>query len=159
MPAAIAQTWGCNVLSEGSHQAASRADMRALCMGLTLSILVWAHAIDVSVGKQRIAKKAHDHQHVSGGGNRRPRPTKEFIYVYDMPSKFTADIAQLSPEWHPDQYDYDQVTATVMCLKRSPFLPSTESVYLFRNHSEPLRHYVCLQHSHQYCIAISRLAS
>ena len=116
--------------------------MRALWLGLTLSLLAWAHAMDMSVGKERIAKKAHNHPHASGGGNRRQRPTKDFIYVYDMPAKFTADITQLSPEWHSDQYDYDQVIATVMCLERSPFLPCSVSVSHFRNHSEAMRHHL-----------------
>ena len=32
-----------------------------------------------------------------------------FIYVYDMPSEFTDDLTQLPVQWHPSQYDYDQV--------------------------------------------------
>ena len=72
-------------------------------------LLAWTHAAEESVGKQRISKKTLEHPHASGGGIRRQRPTKEYIYVYDMPAKFTADIRKLSPEWHSDQYDYDQV--------------------------------------------------
>ena len=65
------------------------------------------------MGKQRIARRTHEHPHASGGGLRRQMPTKEIVYVYDMPAKFTTDITQLSPEWHSDQYDYDQVSFTM----------------------------------------------
>ena len=34
--------------------------------------------------------------------------------MYNMPAKFTTDIQQLAPEWHSDQYDYDQVRHAVM---------------------------------------------
>lgn len=34
---------------------------------------------------------------------------EEFIYVYDMPAEFTDDLSQLPVQWHPSQYDYDQV--------------------------------------------------
>lgn len=60
------------------------------------------------ISKQRITAKGREYIHGSVSG-RRPRPTKEFLYVYDMPSKFTSDIKKLSVEWHPEQYDYDQV--------------------------------------------------
>ena len=50
---------------------------------------------------------------------------KDFIYVYDMPAKFTADVRQLSPEWHSEQYDYDQVCMVVLQF-RTPIM-STES--------------------------------
>ncbi len=60
------------------------------------------------ISKQRITAKGREHIHGSVSG-RRPRPTKEFVYVYDMPAKFTSDIQKLSVEWHPEQYDYDQV--------------------------------------------------
>ncbi len=78
-------------------------------------LLAWSHAADIeNVGKQRISKKIHEHAHANGGGFRRQRPTKEYIYVYNMPAKFTTDIQQLAPEWHSDQYDYDQVRHAVM---------------------------------------------
>ena len=32
------------------------------------------------------------------------------IYVHDMPSHFTKDLTQLPVQWHPSQYDYDQVS-------------------------------------------------
>ena len=35
-----------------------------------------------------------------------------FIYVYDMPGEFTDDLTQLPVQWHPSQYDYDQVRCT-----------------------------------------------
>ena len=35
-----------------------------------------------------------------------------FIYVYDMPGDFTDDLTQLPVQWHPSQYDYDQVSCT-----------------------------------------------
>jgi hypothetical protein len=84
--------------------------MRGLLLGLAFSLLACGHATDVSVGKQRIARKPQEHPHASGGGMRRHKPNKEFVYVYDMPAKFTTHITQLSPEWHSDQYDYDQVS-------------------------------------------------
>ena len=64
------------------------------------------------MGKQRIARKTQEHPHASGGGLRRHKPNTEFVYVYDMPAKFTTHITQLSPEWHSEQYDYDQVSFT-----------------------------------------------
>ena len=84
--------------------------MRALALGLALSLLAYGHAADVSLGKRHIARKTHEHPHASGGGLRWQMPTKEIVYVYDMPARFTTDITQLSPEWHSDQYDYDQVS-------------------------------------------------
>lgn len=99
--------------------------MRALYLGLLLSALAWSHAAESSVGKQRIAKKTHEHPHAAGGGLRRQRATKKFVYVYDMPTKFTADIAQLQPEWHSDQYDYDQVSFTRCFFEH---VPSTSTV-------------------------------
>ena len=55
------------------------------------------------IGKHRVA-------HASGGGRRTIHSTaKEMIYVYDMPAKYTEDILALPAEWHPEQYDYDQV--------------------------------------------------
>ncbi len=41
------------------------------------------------------------HEHIS--------VPKSFVYVYDMPSKFTSDILDLPTIWHPEQYDIDQV--------------------------------------------------
>lgn len=35
-----------------------------------------------------------------------------YIYVYDMPSEFTDDLTELPVQWHPSQYDYDQVFET-----------------------------------------------
>lgn len=60
------------------------------------------------ISKQRFSAKAREHAH-GGPLARRPRPSKEFVYVYDMPAKFTSDIKALDVEWHPEQYDYDQV--------------------------------------------------
>lgn len=59
------------------------------------------------VGKHRVAR---EYAHASGGGRRTIHSTaKEMIYVYDMPAKYTEDILALPAEWHPEQYDYDQV--------------------------------------------------
>lgn len=69
------------------------------------------------ISKQRMLK-TREHAH-GGGLGRRSRPTKEFIYVYDMPAKFTSDVKELSLDWHPEQYDYDQVciqTASTMAI-------------------------------------------
>jgi hypothetical protein len=41
---------------------------------------------------------------------------EEFIYVYDMPAEFTDDLSQLPVQWHPSQYDYDQVCPFLNCL-------------------------------------------
>ena len=35
---------------------------------------------------------------------------KNFVYVYDMPSKFNSEILDLPTIWHPEQYDIDQVS-------------------------------------------------
>lgn len=46
---------------------------------------------------------------------------KSFVYVYEMPSKFTSDILDLPTIWHPEQYDIDQVQypyRSAMHLKR-----------------------------------------
>ena len=84
--------------------------MNRIWLVLLPSLLALSHAAEIeNVGKQRLFKKSHEHAHAGGGGMRRQRPSKEYIYIYDMPAKFTADIQQLSPEWHSDQYDYDQV--------------------------------------------------
>lgn len=85
-------------------------------------LLAGSHASEIeNVGKQRLSKKFHEHAHVSGGGIKRQRPTKEYMYVYDMPAKYTADIRKLSPEWHPDQYDFDQVCRAVMRAQHPAF--------------------------------------
>lgn len=61
------------------------------------------------ISKQRITAKTRERVHGSPSG-RRARPTKAFVYVYDMPAKFTSDVKALNVEWHPEQYDYDQVS-------------------------------------------------
>ncbi|CAL8466706.1 g6242 [Coccomyxa elongata] len=47
----------------------------------------------------------------TGAGVRHPHaaPPKEFIYIYDLPSEFNEDLKELPVQWHPEQYDYDQV--------------------------------------------------
>ena len=40
------------------------------------------------------------------------KPQEGFIYVYDMPGEFTDGLTQLPVQWHPSQYDYDQVRCT-----------------------------------------------
>ena len=42
------------------------------------------------------------HEHIS--------VPKNFVYVYDMPSKFNTEILDLPTIWHPEQYDIDQVS-------------------------------------------------
>lgn len=42
---------------------------------------------------------------------------EDFIYVYDMPGEFTDDLTQLPVQWHPSQYDYDQVRRTQKCIQ------------------------------------------
>lgn len=47
----------------------------------------------------------------TGAGVRHPHaaPPSEFIYIYDLPSEFNEDLKELPVQWHPEQYDYDQV--------------------------------------------------
>ncbi|CAL8466705.1 g6241 [Coccomyxa elongata] len=90
---------------------ASQAALRVailLCGLCNLPVHGDSLAPSAIISKQRITAKGREHIHGSVSG-RRPRPTKEFVYVYDMPAKFTSDIKKLSMEWHPEQYDYDQV--------------------------------------------------
>ena len=54
---------------------------------------------------------------VSGGDVR-----DGFIYVYNMPSQFTEDLTQLPVQWHPSQYDYDQVSM-------APSMPPSLSIF------------------------------
>lgn len=90
------------------------ASQAALCMAVLLcglcNLPVHGDSLAPSaiIGKQRITARGREHIH-GGVSGRRPRPTTEFVYVYDMPAKFTSDISKLSVEWHPEQYDYDQV--------------------------------------------------
>ena len=92
------------------------ASQSLLCAGMvsptvcvTLALLASTHAAVLEVGKQRIGRKTHERQYASTSSVQRQRHAKQFVYVYDMPAKFTTDIARLSPEWHSEQYDYDQV--------------------------------------------------
>ena len=92
------------------------ASQSLLCAGMvsptvcvTLALLACTHAAVLEVGKQRIGRKTHERQYASTSSIQRQRHAKQFVYVYDMPAKFTTDIAKLSPEWHSEQYDYDQV--------------------------------------------------
>ena len=57
------------------------------------------------------AGRASEH---SGHAAERPAQGLQegFIYVYDMPDEFTDDLTQLPVQWHPSQYDYDQVGRT-----------------------------------------------
>ena len=57
------------------------------------------------------AGRASEH---SGHAAERPAqgPQEGFIYVYEMPDEFTDDLTQLPVQWHPSQYDYDQVGRT-----------------------------------------------
>ena len=34
---------------------------------------------------------------------------KGFLHVYDLPPKFNEEIKELPTQWHPEQYDIDQV--------------------------------------------------
>lgn len=56
----------------------------------------------------RAAQKT-GHATVAGRRLIHSSPPKGMIYVYDMPPKYTEDILALPAEWHPEQYDYDQV--------------------------------------------------
>ena len=83
--------------------------MRSAPVGVFLALLACTHAAVLDVGKQRMSRKTHERPYASTSSLQRQKYTKQFLYVYDMPRKFTADIADLSPEWHSNQYDYDQV--------------------------------------------------
>ena len=93
------------------------AGMRSPQVSVILALLACTHAAVVEVGKQRIGRKTHERPYASTSSIQRQRHTKQFVYVYDMPRKFTTDVAELSPEWHSKQYDYDQVRP--LCTHRS----------------------------------------
>jgi len=79
-----------------------------------------AHAVRAQNAgrKAKAARRLHSphNAHASGGGIKRPAHTaqKDFIYVYNMPSEFTEDLTTLPVQWHPEQYDYDQVTYSAL---------------------------------------------
>jgi hypothetical protein len=56
---------------------------------------------------------SHKHKaSVTGVGWQHPHTavSKNFIYVYELPAEFNEDLKELPVQWHPEQYDYDQVT-------------------------------------------------
>ena len=83
--------------------------MRSPPVSVILALLACTHAAVLEVGKQRVGRKTHERSYASTSSIQRQRHTTQLVYVYDMPAKFTTDIAKLSPEWHSKQYDYDQV--------------------------------------------------
>ena len=118
-------------------QALLSAGMRGQLLSLILALLACTHAAVLEVGKQRIGRKTHERPYASTSSIQRQRHTRQFVYVYEMPAKFTTDIAKLSPEWHSKQYDYDQVRH---CARTEQFSVSVPPV------SMPTRH-VARQHS------------
>lgn len=87
------------------------------------------------VTRGRLTARTHDL--LRGMGNaRRMRGAvvpKRFLYVYEMPPEFTTDLEALPVQWHPEQYDFDQVcTATspgiAPCLTSATCTPSDACV-------------------------------
>lgn len=69
-------------------------------------------------------RKIHSsHKYRASGGGAGVRHAhaaapKEFVYVYDLPSQFNEDLTDLPVQWHPEQYDYDQVRFTLALLSQ-----------------------------------------
>ena len=83
------------------------------------------------VTRGRLTARTHDL--LRGMGNaRRMRGAvvpKRFLYVYEMPPEFTTDLEALPVQWHPEQYDFDQVCTAMppwiaLCLTGATCTPN-----------------------------------
>lgn len=94
------------------------ATLLVLCAAASATAAPWqeGHAAGMRVVRGRPAARAHDL--VRGlGAARRVRGAalpRQFLYVYEMPSEFTEDVAALPVQWHPEQYDFDQARAAAL---------------------------------------------
>ena len=84
----------------------------ALCSSLLTGADARASHIAAAHGGGNALRRMHEnlahHAGEAGSGLRAAMP-ESFIYVYDMPAEFTDDLKELPVQWHPEQYDYDQV--------------------------------------------------
>lgn len=87
----------------------------ALCSSLLTRADARASQIAAAHGGRNALRRMHEnaahHSSEAGSGHQHTAPPKEFIYVYDMPAEFADDLKELPAQWHPEQYDYDQVRA------------------------------------------------
>lgn len=100
---------------------------RTICRSPASSALLTILTVFLTISAENIALGQHHKQRIatsrriqsshksrasgSGGGLHHAHAAvpKQFIYVYDMPAEFNEDIKELPVQWHPEQYDYDQV--------------------------------------------------
>ena len=76
-----------------------------------------------TIATSRRIQSSHKGRASGSGGGLHPAHApvpKQFIYVYDMPAEFTEDVKELPLQWHPEQYDYDQVLSR-SCLARQVY--------------------------------------